>query len=118
MGDFTKDALPKNFDVVFSRDALQHLSPMQIISALRTFKNSSPRFLLVGSYPQGVNVAIDTGAYFPINLMREPYSLWPSEIYSESFGGIGEVKHVLVYTRSDMERWDLDAIARHLQYAI
>ena len=87
----------------------------QIVAALRAFKASTPRFLLVGSYPQGVNAAIPTGAYFLINLMREPFHLWPSEIYSESMGDPGAVKHVLAYTSADLAKWDVDAIEKRVR---
>lgn len=87
---------------------------MQIIGALRGFKAASPRFLLVGSYPRGVNKAITTGGCFAINLMREPFVLWPSEIFSESIGDQDSVKHVLQYTRADLALWDIDAVERRV----
>ena len=83
---------------------------MQIVGALRSFKRADPRFVLVGSYPQGVNRAIVTGSYFSINLMANPFNLWPSEIYCENTGDPRAIKHILVYTRQDVGGWDLDAV--------
>ena len=41
-------ALPRGFDLIHTRDALQHLSCRSIVAALRTLATSNARYLLVG----------------------------------------------------------------------
>ena len=79
---------------------------------LRTFKAAAPKFLMLGSYPKGQNSLVSTGAYFPINLMREPFSLWPTEIHAELSR---DWKHMLVYTPFDLGGWDLDAVEARVE---
>jgi hypothetical protein len=66
----------EHIDLIFSRDALQHLACPLIIDVLHSFVSSSARLLLVGSYDkQGHNKHIVTGDYFSIDLRKSPYSL-------------------------------------------
>lgn len=106
-GDITADPLPRDADLIFSRDALQHLAPLQIVRALRTFRDAAPRFLAVGGYPRGENRPIDTGSCFLVNLMREPFNLWPEHVVSEWMGDADGKKHIFVYTRENLAAWDL-----------
>jgi hypothetical protein len=62
--------LPRGMDLVFTRDALQHLSEPQIRAVLRNVARAAPRFFMVGSYLHGRNVGIQTGDFFPIDLER------------------------------------------------
>jgi hypothetical protein len=104
LGDITRGPLPLSKDLILSRDALQHLSLDQVWSAFKTFKSADPKFLLVGSYPSGVNVDIRTGDYFSVNLMREPFSLWPESVFSEE---TPDTKHLLLFTRDQIRSWVL-----------
>ena len=100
--DLMKDALPRGKDLILSRDALQHLSLAQVRSVLMALKEAEPKFLLVGSYPSGVNTDIQTGGYFSINLMQTPFSLWPNSVFSEQ---TPDGKHLLLYTHEQMSKW-------------
>mgnify|MGYP001810461955 CR=1 FL=1 len=59
--DLTSQALPRGYDLIHTRDALQHLSCRSIVAALRTLATSSSRYLLVGSYNATTNVDIEDG---------------------------------------------------------
>jgi hypothetical protein len=102
--DITKDDLPRGKDLIFSRDTLQHLSLEQVRCVLRKFKEAEPKFLLVGSYPNGINCDEPTGNYFPINLSKPPFSLEPQSIYNEQ---TPDDKHLFLYTREQMSQWHL-----------
>ena len=97
-GDITKSVLPQGKDLIHYRDALQHLSLEQVHMALKNFKSADPKYLMVTSYPAGTNENINTGEYFDINLMREPFFLWPEYIFSENILP-RHVKHYFVYTQ-------------------
>ena len=74
--DFTTTPLPEDYDLIFCRDALQHLSFVTVISALELFSKSSARFLLVGSYMgQSRNTDIISGEYWDIDLLSWPFEL-------------------------------------------
>ena len=75
------------------------------------YRQAAPKWLLVGSYPKGVNALVDLGGYFAINLMAPPFSLLPTYIYSED---TADLKHVFVYTAADMQAWDLDAVQKRM----
>ena len=92
-------------DLIVSRDALQHLSIVQVWSVLRNFKVADPRFLLVGSYPSNTqNVDIETGEYNSINLFAPPFNLFPMQIFSEQ---TEDTKHLYLYTQSQIRAWSL-----------
>lgn len=77
--DFSQKPLPAGYDLIFSRDALQHLPYEKIFDSLKTFSRSiGPRYLLVGSYVEefdGSNRNIGVGDYFSINLTKPPFNL-------------------------------------------
>lgn len=103
LADLTKDDLPGGADLIFSRDALQHLSLVQVKAALGTYRKADPKFLLVGSYPfTPTNVDIETGDYQPINLMAPPFNLRPEEVLSEHDQ---DHKHLLVFTQAQIRNW-------------
>jgi len=80
-------SLPIGYDMIFSRDALQHLSFHNIAGVIRTFCRNDAKYLLVGSYLKSAkeNVNIETGGYFDIDLLRPPFSFpQPIEIFSET----------------------------------
>ena len=77
--------LPSNYDIILSRDALQHLSYLSIAGALAKYCRSDARYLLVGSYlDEGNNKNIESGGCFNINLLETPFSFpKPIEEYAE-----------------------------------
>lgn len=77
---------PAGYDLILSRDALQHLSYPNIARALGTYcRAAGTRLILIGSYLQtGKNKLIDTGGTFQINLLDPPFSFpQPLEVFSE-----------------------------------
>ncbi|KAG2422777.1 hypothetical protein HXX76_015797 [Chlamydomonas incerta] len=74
-----REGLPRA-DLVFSRDALQHLPLSYVHSFLRNVRDSGARYLLVGSYlnetsTKFLNLDIRVGEYYDINLLEKPFSL-------------------------------------------
>jgi hypothetical protein len=48
LGDVTNNPIPKGLDMIFSRDALQHLTFEQIYGALRRFAESDAEWTVIG----------------------------------------------------------------------
>jgi hypothetical protein len=86
--DFTEQQLPDGYDLIFSRDSVQHLPLLKAIQFLEAVsKASSGKFLLVQSYVdvQTSNRNIEAGGYYQVNLFNEPFNLKENvEIYSEN----------------------------------
>ena len=63
--DITSQELPDGYDLLFSRDAFQHLPLIKIANALKMIANAKEaKYFLVGSYVKtGVNVNINIGGY-------------------------------------------------------
>ncbi len=73
--DITRDALPR-CDLIFSRDALVHLSNRDALAALANFKRSGARYLLMTTFPAvTANADILTGEWRPINFQLSPFNL-------------------------------------------
>lgn len=95
-------------DLIFCRDALQHLSFRHISNVLQTFKHADPLYLLVSSYPATPqNKDIATGRCFRVNLMIPPFSLVPDEIFSEEWEDVDNkpIRHVLLFSRVKIQQW-------------
>lgn len=79
--DFSEEVVRGQYDLIFSRDALQHLPMEAIVKTLEKFAQSRARFFLVGSYlnyghdNRNLNMSTQFGADFKINLAEEPFSL-------------------------------------------
>jgi len=77
--DFSACNLPYDYELIFSRDALQHLTMPLIFKFLQNVQESDAKYLLVGSYAenyQNVNLP-KNGDCFTINLLAPPFSLPP-----------------------------------------
>lgn len=81
--DFVSCPLPKishkagdsPFDLVHSRDVLQHLKLADAVKAAHNLLNSGARYLIVTTYPEGVNTNLpSTGMWFQNNLELPPFS--------------------------------------------
>lgn len=97
--DYASQQLPCGYDLIFSRDSLQHVPSYAIWNFLNNAKSSKARYLLVGSYleEQGGNKEIPAGEYFSLNLLKPPYNLpQPLEVVDEQTPG-EPVKHLLLY---------------------
>lgn len=120
VGDFTKDVLPRG-DLIFCRDALQHLALPLIFAALERFAVSLSgdphRYLLVGSYDTGNNRNISTGDYFSIDLRAEPFNLQPLEVFPELHENGHRPKALLLYTGQQLAAADIGAIRKRAHAA-
>eukprot|EP01036_Dinobryon_divergens_P028241 gene28241-37154_t len=106
LSDPIAPALPTGFDMILSRDALQHLHYKAIAGAFSAYCKTGATYILVGSYNESTaNVDMKTpGGYFTINLRLPPFSLPdPLDIFVESMvdtesnHGAGR-KYQLVYS--------------------
>ena len=86
VGDMTEDPVPAGFDMIFSRDALQHLTYKQIHGALRRFAESDANWTVIGHYPTSHNVDLAGPGtnHFDINLEAAPFNLKPDEVLVEN----------------------------------
>lgn len=72
--DICVDELP-TVDVVFCRDALQHLSLAEGLVALRNFRLTRATWLICSTHEGGLNVDISTGGYYEPDMQAPPFSL-------------------------------------------
>ena len=114
--DFTQQQLPSNYDLIFSRDALQHLPLIKVVDALKTFANTKDaKYLLVGSYlKSNENKNVSIGGYFPINLTKPPFNLDNYvEIFDEKTPGN---KNLILYDiQNYLSKIDFDKIKSNLK---
>jgi hypothetical protein len=113
-GNILDDALPQQQDFILSRDVLMHFSYADVLRVLENLARAKARFLGLGSFPNGSNKQIQTGDWFPINLMAEPFSLWPDHILCE-FDPHG--KHILIYTAKSIGMWKLESLRKRIEQA-
>jgi hypothetical protein len=72
--DICTDDLPRT-DAILCRDAMQHLSFADGLSALNNFRRSGAKYLIASMYTRGKNEDVPTGGYFQINLLDAPFWL-------------------------------------------
>lgn len=65
----------RRFDLVHSRDVLQHLPLEQVSLFLCNVVKSGARLFITTTFPEGVNQDIGRGSFFKNNLQEEPFSL-------------------------------------------
>jgi len=104
--DITKDKIP-DYDLIFCKDCLQHLSNDNVLKALEKIKSSNSKYLLVTSYPFTIrNWDIKDGDYRPLNLALSPFNLPTKKaIYKviEDYGvGVEIDKHMYLYRIDDI----------------
>ena len=84
--DISHDRLPTGYELIFSRDTLQHLPLNVVIDTLENFsRTNGSNYLLVGSYFKADdNKMVPVGGYFSINLLKPPFNLTTAlRIYDE-----------------------------------
>jgi hypothetical protein len=119
--DFSSQTLPndKNYELIFSRDALQHLSYEKIINALENFsKTPNVRYLLVGTYKNAnSNKNIGPGGVFLINLFKKPFELTEYlDLYEEKFDTIEGTKFLALYdVQNYLKNIDFNEMRRKAQ---
>ena len=88
------------FDVILSRDALQHLSYHTIAGVFQQYCASESTYLLLGSYldaETGKNIDISIGDAFCINVRLPPFSFpKPVEVIREAIS-VESRKYLLLY---------------------
>lgn len=84
--DFTQQKIPQGYDLIFSRDGMQHLPLEKVINSLEIFTKSKAKYLLIGSYVGfGFNKNIQVGDFYRVDLTQEPFNLKTfSKIYREN----------------------------------
>lgn len=84
VGDARMPVLP---DLVFCRDAIQHLSPMTGVGLIASMVSMRPRWLLLSTYQGGKNIRIHEGGYYEPDLTIMPFSLGkPLETIPDGWG--------------------------------
>eukprot|EP00775_Hariotina_reticulata_P009452 gene9452-9618_t len=96
--DYSNQNLPAGYDLVFSRDSLQHVPHHATWMYLNNVKASGARYLLAGSYINVNNAnAVDIvgGDYYDIDLTRPPFNVWPPvEVFNEQ---TPDGKHMVLF---------------------
>jgi hypothetical protein len=110
--------LPSGYDLVFSRDALMHLSYEKIFNSLIAFTQvADARYLLVSSYVTfGVNENIRDGDYFPLNLIKPPFNLtdYIEIFYEDKDSPVEFKKNLLLYDIPNyLKKIDLEGMKQH-----
>lgn len=78
VADITTDRLPR-CDVVFCRDALQHLSFADGLAALANFRRSGALWIITSTHQKVTNRNIRTGAHYEINIQEPPFAFLEPE---------------------------------------
>lgn len=97
--DYTHQQLPSGYDLVVSRDSLQHLPLNGVWMYLNNVRSSGAKYLLVGSYikygPGNPNHDVPAGGYYQVDLLRPPFSVQtPISVLDER---LSEGKHMLLF---------------------
>lgn len=93
--------LSEGYDLLLSRDALQHNTIQDVWGMLATFALSHVTYLLIGTYPHTKwNADITTGEMSHYNLEAEPFGLRPLAVYSEGY----DKKHLALFRREELQR--------------
>lgn len=105
--------LPEGFDIILSRDALQHMTEDVACRTLNNYLETNAKYLLIGSYHdvhQKKNSQLrESGSkYFPINVMLPPYSMPSPLTIIEEKGNYGDDpstnKYLLLYDVQELRK--------------
>lgn len=103
--DITSNKIPQ-VDLIICRDCLQHLSHKNVKKALKNFKDSGSKYLLVTNYPWTLdNYDIKNGDFRPLNLLEKPFELpAPIEKIKElNIDGNCPDKYLYLYKLEDID---------------
>lgn len=94
-------------DLVFSRDALQHLPFEFVFGFLAILKKSGAKWALLGGYPLGpgnlVGARMENGDFFPIDLTRPPFNVTGVvKVFSENSEDVDK-KHLFLIDVANMK---------------
>lgn len=102
--DLCTQELPK-VDLIFSRDAMQHVPFTCFKSFLANVRKSGSKYLMIGSYIKSTqpNRNIALGDYYDVDVMKPPFNFpKPLEIFAETYIPNEPQKHMLLYQTSDI----------------
>ena len=106
-GDMIQYKLPQNYDVLFCRDALQHLSYNNIWKAIENFKKCNAKWYIIGGYWPGFNNDIYDGDYFDFNITQYPFGLMPDRILCEKNSWDHPQKHLFVFSGENFRSFEV-----------
>jgi hypothetical protein len=101
------DVVPKS-DIILCRDCLMHLSFDDAFKALKNFKKSGSKYLLVTTNPENPgNTCIKTGEFHHLNLTKPPFNFpEPITMINENYmqyGGMFKDKSLGLWLLEDLE---------------
>ncbi len=104
--DFVEQALPEA-DLVFCRDALVHLSDIDIMRAINNLRTTTAEYLIATTFiGTRDHLDIATGDWRPLNLQHPPFSLPPPlrliDEYCHHTGGIYADKRMGLWRFRDL----------------
>ena len=112
--DFTKPFTHNSYELVFSRDGLQHLPLVKIIDALHVFSRlPNARYFLVSSYlNNSKNKNVRIGDYFAINLTVHPFNMTKYvAIFKENEAKVkDDQKYLILYEMEYLRIFDFEAM--------
>jgi hypothetical protein len=101
--NYANELLPSGYELVFSRDSLQHLPLHSSWQFLNNVRATGAKWLLVGSYIEAgaaTNVDIPAGEYYSVDLLQQPFcARHPVEVFPENDS---EKKHMLLFDLAKM----------------
>ncbi len=109
-------SVPSGYELILSRDALQHNKLADVWRILRRYAESDARYVLIGSYPDGSRHCgaptrgegghtgpnrdlPRTGAFFCIDLRQRPFNLTPIRVFRE---GTDDRKALYLFERAKL----------------
>ena len=120
--DISKESLPTGYDLIFSRDALQHLPLNIVVDTLENFsRTKGSKYLLIGSYfKENANSMIKIGEYFPVNLIKPPFNLtmvmhvYDENVKHKKYLYLYDIPNYLRYVNFDSIRKELDSYSKNI----
>ena len=116
--DVSYEPVPSGYDLVFSRDSLQHLPMSAAYAFLYNIARSNPKYLLVGSYvslEKNDNRDIGSGGikFYNIDLLRPPYNVRPAPLHILNETDTSEKEPMKSLLLLDVDKMDWDESPDH-----
>jgi SAM-dependent methyltransferase len=104
--DICTDDIPR-VDLILCRDCLMHLSNRESLQAIRNFKRSGSKYLLITTNPNNpTNTNIQTGTFRHLNMTKQPFNFSaPISLVNERdtrFGGMYSDKSLGLWLLEDI----------------
>ena len=110
--DATKDPLPSDCGLAFTRHTLSHLSYSLAYSFFANIKASSCKYLLVDTQgykaTENLNRNIEPGSYYPMDVAKAPFKLRPVlEFFEEKYLDEPDTsRHYMLLYKVEEMQWD------------